>query len=287
MDKFSDFYFLNGKEISTIDINQKLFSSALFYGTGCFETMRYDKDHICRFDDHIRRLYKGLDYLQLPQYLIPEKEFLEKQITLLINKNGAGGKVAKIRVQCSLIENNGYYIDSEVELLTHVRVSPIQDSEKPVRLLIANTRVIPSECRPSDLKLSNMLHYRSAFREAVAKSYDDALMLTIDGYVAESSTANLFWAIGNRVFTPSVDCSILPGIMRGATIQAINLSAVLDIEEGIYKKDSILNADLVWISNSVVEFRPVISIGDDKLNCDDNVSKVITSALHDFNRRSS
>ncbi len=75
MDKIPDSYFLNGEEVSIIDINQKLFSSALFYGTGCFETMRFEKDNICRFEDHISRLYRGLDYLQLPKTLFPGKEF--------------------------------------------------------------------------------------------------------------------------------------------------------------------------------------------------------------------
>lgn len=287
MDKNSDFYFLNGEKVSVIDINQKLFSSALFYGTGCFETMRYDNDHICRFEDHIRRLYRGLDYLQLPKHLYPEKEFLRQKITHLVNNSAIEEGLAKIRVQCSLIENNGYHLDSDVELLIHIRVSTIQDIDQPVRLLTAKTRVIPSECRPSELKLSNMLHYRSAFREAVKQNYDDALMLSIDGYVAETTTANLFWAQKNRVVTPSKDCSILPGIMRGNTIQAIKKSGKLNIEEGKYKKESILNADLVWISNSVIEFRPVISIDEVKLKCNENLLKEITSTIHGFNRRSS
>lgn len=287
MDKNPDFYFLNGKEVSINDINQKLFSSALFYGTGCFETMRYDNDHICRFEDHIRRLYRGLDYLQLPKHLFPEKEFIGQKITHLLNHFGIDGRPAKIRVQCSLIENNGYHFDTDVELLTHIRVCSIQDIVKPVRLLTAKSRVIPSVCRPSDLKLSNMLHYRSAFREAESKNYDDALMLTIDGHIAETSTANLFWAIGKKVVTPSKDCSILPGIMRGTTIQAIKMSGLLKIEEGIYDKDSIHNADLVWISNSVIELRPVITIDEVKLKRDEDLLKEITTIIHDYNRRSS
>lgn len=288
MDKKSDFYFLNDEEVPVTEISQKLFSSALFYGTGCFETMRFENDTISRFDGHIRRLYRGLEYLQLPKYLFPGKEFLRQQITLLVNKSDCKGEAAKIRVQCSLIENNGYHPDSGVELLTHIRVSKIQDRDQSVKLLTAKTRVIPSQCRPSDLKLSNMLHYRAAYREAEKQNYDDALMLSVDGYVAETSIANLFWANGNNVKTPSKDCSILPGIMREITIKAIKMSEKLNIEEGTYKKESVLNADLVWISNSVIEFQPVISIDDVKLSCNQSLLNELYSTIHDdYHRRSS
>lgn len=286
MDKNSEFYFLNGEAVSVLDINHKLFSSALYYGTGCFETMRYEEDHIRRYEDHICRLHRGLDYLQLPKNLFPEKDFLKKNISFLVNNNLKKGKAAKVRVQCSLLENNGYHLDSNVELLTQIRVNMIQNIEKPLRLMIAKTRVIPSQCRPSNLKLSNMLHYRSALREALKKDYDDAIMLSIDGYVAETSTANLFWVIGNKVFTPSIDCSILPGIMRNTIIQAIKLSKKFTLEEGIYKKESLLNADLAWISNSIIEFRPVFSINEAKLNWNEHLFEEISSTIHNFSQRS-
>lgn len=279
MDMNPDSFFLNGDEISVSDINQKLFSSALFYGTGCFETMRFKKEHICRYDDHVSRLHRGLVYLQLPAHLLPEKEWLKQKIVLQVHKSGTLGSDLKIRVQCSLLENNGYHPDPKIELLTHIRVSTIQKNEKGARLLTANTRVIPSECRPSDLKLSNMLHYRSAFREALIGEFDDALMLTLNGFVAETSAANLFWARGNTVYTPSQECSILPGIMRKSTIQAVNRSGKLKFEEGTYKRDEILDADLVWLSNSVIEFRPVISIDNENLKCDENLMKEIVSAI--------
>lgn len=285
MDKIADSYFLNGEEVSNIDITQKLLSSALFYGTGCFETMRFDRNNICRFEDHINRLYRGLDYLQLPKHLFPTRDFLKKKITNQIYQSGLNGNPAKIRVQCSLLENNGYRFDSNVELLTHIRVSKIEYDDRPLKLLTVKTRVIPSECRPSDLKLSNMLHYRSAFREAVGQNYDDALLLSIDEYIAETSIANLFWVSGNRVRTPSRKCAILPGIMRENTIQAIKMSDKLSIEEGLYNKDSLINADLVWVSNSVVECRPVSVIDEVELNCNKELLNTISTIIDNFNQR--
>ena len=286
MDHERDLYFVNEKEVSVNDLNQKIFSSALFYGTGCFETMRFQNGRICRFEEHLDRLIRGLDYLQLPKHLYPDRVFLREKINYLIDSNTEGG-LFKIRLQCSLLENNGYRLDSDVELLSHIRISDLQVSDKPIKLLTAKTRVIPSLCRPADLKLSNMLHYRTAYREAIYQSYDDALMLTTDGFIAETSMANLFWVNENRVFTPSEDCAILPGIMREETIQAIRNRGKLSIEEGIYNKESILNAELVWVSNSVVEMRPVISIDNTKLNYSENLLKEIKATIQDLNRTSS
>jgi branched-subunit amino acid aminotransferase/4-amino-4-deoxychorismate lyase len=79
--------------------------------------------------------------------------------------------------------------------------------------LIISKKGVPGECRPASLKLSNMLHYRNAFREAADAGADDALMLTVMA-IAESSIANIFWKKENEVYTPSPACDILPGIMR-------------------------------------------------------------------------
>ena len=283
MSKVLELVMINGVEVSVSDIGENLFSSALFYGTGCFETIRFEKDRILRFDDHMNRLQRGLNYLELPNHLLPEKEILFQKISQIIDEGELNGEMAKIRVQCSLLENNGYHLDSDVQLLTHIRVNRYKKASHAIKLLTAKTRVIPSDSRPSDLKLSNMLHYRSAYREAVKQNYDEALMLTLDGHIAETSMANIFWAMGNRVYTPSKDCSILPGIMRGVTIELIKRSDNLTIEEGIFKPDSLLNADLVWLSNSVIELQPVLSIDNTGLKCNEILLKEINSAIQDHN----
>ena len=283
MSKGLELVMINGVEVSVSDIGEDLFSSALFYGTGCFETIRYNKDRILRFEEHMSRLHRGLNYLELPDHLLPENEVIYQKISQIIDNGGLKGEMAKIRVQCSLIEKYGYHVDPDVQLLTHIRVNRYEERSHDIKLLTAKTRVIPSESRPSNLKLSNMLHYRSAYREAVKQNYDEALMLTLDGHIAETSMANIFWAMGNRVYTPSKDCSILPGIMRGVTIELIKRSDNLTIEEGIFKPDSLLNADLVWLSNSVIELQPVLSIDNTRLKCNEILLKEIYSAIQGHN----
>lgn len=279
MSDYAELYMLNGIEVSSQEISDQLFSSAIFYGTGCFETMRFQRDQLLRYQDHINRLHRGLDFLELPGNLYPGREFLYQKISQLIDVKGLKGDQAKIRVQCSLLEQNGYRSDPNVQLLTHIRISKYSPGFHPVRLFTAKTRVIPSDCRPTDLKLSNMLHYRAAYREAVNQNYDDALMLSIDGDIAETSMANIFWAIGNKVYTPAIDCSILPGIMRGATIDSIKRSEKMNVEEGLFKPDTLFSADLVWLSNSVIEFLPVISIDGNQLKYDQSLLGEIYSAF--------
>lgn len=275
-----EFILLNGVEISSQDIGDKLFSSALFYGTGCFETMRFDKGQILRFEDHMNRMYRGLKYLELPVNLYPDKEFLHQMIYQVISESGLIREIVKVRVQCSLLEQKGYQLDPNIQLLTHIRVSSYEKKSHPVCLFTAKTRVIPSECRPADLKLSNMLHYRSAYREALKQKYDEALLLTLDGFIAETSMANIFWAIGDQIFTPSIDCSILPGIMRGGIIESIKKSEILNVEEGLFKPEFLFKADLVWLSNSVIEFQPVVSVDGHQLKFDKSLLNKIMTDFH-------
>ena len=52
-------------------------------------------------------------------------------------------------------------------------------------------------------------------REARAAGADDALFLTIDGFLSEATTSNVFLVRRGELATPSLACAILPGTTRG------------------------------------------------------------------------
>lgn len=243
-----------------------LFNSAVYYGTSCFETMKSESEKIFKFDEHINRLNSGLLYLGLKEDELPDPDRVQKEIGDLLTANELQNTEAKVRYQVSLQETGGYGFDHSREVLTMGTANRIIESAQPISLEAVETRVIPSLGKPALHKTSNMLHYRNAYREAQEKGADDGLMLTIDGYIAETSIANIFWKKGNVIFSPSAECDILPGIMRETVIEIIEEEQDLRLQEGSYTLSDLESAEVVWVTNSVRELVLVERVGTNEFN---------------------
>lgn len=264
----NDFVSLNGKVMPAGEARIPVNTSGLFYGAGCFETFRADKNWVFKFENHIDRLNRGLQYLGADQNQMIESGELRAEISKLLAENKLLNESVKIRIQVSLAEKNGYSAENAPDLIRFISATKMSLAVKTAHLKVVNTRVIPAACKPSDLKLSNMLHYRNAWREARKSGADDAMMLTVDGNVAETAIGNLFWKSGSTICTPSAGCDILPGIMRNNLIEIIQNMDCCSLIEGIFTPNDITEAEFVWITNSVAEIRPVHMIDDAEIPLD-------------------
>jgi branched-subunit amino acid aminotransferase/4-amino-4-deoxychorismate lyase len=259
---------LNGKIIPEETAAVSPFHSGLYYGTGCFETIRAEYGKLLFFDDHVDRLTAGLSYLGLPVADTPERQLLLENSKELLRQNGLLKGIAKVRIQCSVAEKNGYAVEKHPTIITMITAEEYRAPVKPKSLIMAETTVIPSSSKPANLKLSNMLHYRNAYREAQKDGADDAVMLTESGYVSETSIANLFWCVDRVIYTPSVDCDFLPGISRKYMLKAIQSIPDYSLSEGRFKPEHLLKADFAWMTNSLIEVHPVGHIDGKEFDTD-------------------
>jgi branched-subunit amino acid aminotransferase/4-amino-4-deoxychorismate lyase len=238
--------------------------NGLYHGTGAFETFLTDRGAIFRYGDHIHRLNRGLEYLGLARVFQADPDRLRSAINELLDANRLGDKRARVRIQISDSGSGGYASDSDsglpLILITSDELRPA--GKDSLKLKSTGVCVVPAACKPANLKLSNMLHYRDAMRQARKEGADDALMCTTGGLVAESSIANIFWYQNGMVCTPSADCDILPGIMRNALIDWMDGSTnhELKVMEGRFKPDKLRTAECVWLTNSVMGMVPVSDI---------------------------
>lgn len=99
----------------------------------------------------------------------------------------------------------------------------------------------------------------AAAREADGAGADDALLLNTDGRVACTTIANIFVVMGKRLITPARSEAILPGIIRSVVLaeaKALGFTA----EETTINPEQLLDADAVFLTNSLRLVRPVTHI---------------------------
>jgi branched-chain amino acid aminotransferase len=243
----------------------------LHYGSGVFEGIRcYETPSgpaVFRLDDHMKRLANSakLLYMDLP-YSVQE---LREATFELIGANGLA--------ECYLrpIAFYGYG-----ELGVAARDNPVdtvimswpwgaylgeEGLTQGIRAKISTwqrigANVIPHVAKATGVYLNSML----AVTEANRAGYDEAILLTAEGTVADGSGENIFVIRDGAIFTPALSTSILPGITRDAVIQIAQDLGYSVTETNIIRSDLYL-ADEVFMCGTAAEVTPLRSIDDHEL----------------------
>ncbi|MEZ0322902.1 MAG: aminotransferase class IV [Hydrogenothermaceae bacterium] len=230
--------FLNGQSL-----NDERFARAISYGEGVFETFRYNGKFPKHLDRHYERLVRGLKTLKIP--LISKDDFIYN-----ISKAVENFEEKDLYVKVIVFgEGLGHYPLIPVKSNVFVIVKPYKPIEEDISLTVAPFRVHSSDPLVK-IKSTNYLRNILVKRFAREKGYFDAIILNENGDITETSSANIYWIKGRYLYTPSVDCGLLPGISRSVVIENAK-SEGFTVVEGRFSLKDIKNADFVFLSNAL------------------------------------
>ena len=107
------------------------------------------------------------------------------------------------------------------------------------------------------IKSTNYLESILAREEAVQNGWDEALFENVTGYLTEGSVSNLFLVKERVVFTPSVECGLLPGIIRGKVLK-IALGLGYQTMEAHLTSSDLFAASEAFLTNSLMGVMPLV-----------------------------
>jgi branched-chain amino acid aminotransferase len=117
--------------------------------------------------------------------------------------------------------------------------------------------VIPHVAKATGVYLNSML----AVTEANRAGYDEAILLTADGLVADGSGENVFIVKNGELYTPDLSTSILPGITRDTVIQIAQDLGYTVHEKSLIRSDLYL-ADEAFMTGTAAEVTPLRAVDD-------------------------
>jgi branched-chain amino acid aminotransferase len=117
--------------------------------------------------------------------------------------------------------------------------------------------VIPHVAKATGVYLNSML----AVTEANRAGYDEAILLTGEGFIADGSGENVFIVKGGELFTPDLATSILPGITRDTVIQIAQDLGYTVHEKSLIRSDLYL-ADEAFMTGTAAEVTPLRAVDD-------------------------
>ena len=264
----------DGKITGYNDVKVPLLTHSLQYGSGIFEGIRaYDAGGnaaIFRLEEHVDRFMRSariyrmdlrstrdeimqgiIDVVRENQYkscyLRPFAFFNDDRISLQT-------KGKKVSVAVVGVPYNNYFGDT---------------SNKGVTCKVAGWRRINSDILPIQAKASgNYLNSVAAIGEADAAGFDEAILLSRNGYIAEGPGENIFLVKDGKLVTPGLESDILFGITRFSLIELAGKMGIEVTERQIHR-DELYTCDEAFFCGTAAEVTPIvnvdgITIGDGK-----------------------
>lgn len=119
---------------------------------------------------------------------------------------------------------------------------------------------------------------------AQARGFDEVILLNERGEVAECTSANIFAAYGNRVWTPPLSSGCLPGITREVVMEEIHAPGI-EIGERVLTPAELESADEVFITSTTRNLLPVFQIEGKKVGPGERVRRALQKEFSAYVRR--
>jgi branched-chain amino acid aminotransferase len=211
---------VNGRLMHRDEAGVSPFDSVVQGGDAVWEGLRLYQGRIFRLEQHLDRLAGSAKALAFAH--VPAREAIVTEIRRTLEANGM---VDGVHIRLTL--TRGVKVTSGMDprlnqsgstLIVLAEHKPPVYSTDGVALVTSSVRRFPPDCLDPKIHHNNLIQSILAKIEANVAGADDALMLDVRGFIAETNATNVFVVHGGRVLTPRlVACP--EGITRGAVLE--------------------------------------------------------------------
>jgi len=236
------------------------FDSAVQGGDAVWEGLRLYDGKIFRLTEHLARLRASAKALAFTE--IPSNEELIREIgrTLEANK-------MKTDVHIRLTLTRGEKVTSGMDprlnqsgptLIVLAEHKPPVYKKTGISLVTSSIRRFPPDCLDPKIHHANLLQSILAKHEANVAGADDALMLDMNGFVAETNATHVFIVEGQKVVTGHTR-ACPEGITRAAVLDLCRKNGI-DAEIRDISTTDIYRADEMFCTGTMGELAAVTSV---------------------------
>jgi branched-chain amino acid aminotransferase len=252
----------DGKLVPWREATTHVLTHSLHYGLACFEGVRAYKTvngtAIFRLREHTERLFNSAHIFMMKMPFDRETLIEAQREVVRANKldscyirpiafygsekMGVSPKGAKVHVSIAAWPWGAYLGAEGLEKGIRVKTSSY-----------ARHHINVTMCRAkfSGTYANSIL----ANQEAIEHGYDEALLLDVDGYVAEGAGENLFIVKSGKLYEPELTSALI-GITRDAVIQLAR-DLGLEVQARRITRDDVYIADEAFFTGTAAEVTPI------------------------------
>ncbi len=279
------YIWMDGEFVEWDNAKIHICSHVIHYGTGVFEGSRCyktKKGSACfRLQDHTDRLFNSAKIYRMD---IPfTRDQINGAIIELIKKNGYDECYIRPLVYRGYAELGVNPFTCPVNIAVAVwkwgKYLGAEALEKGVDVMVSSWNRMAPNTFPAMAKCcANYMNSQLIKMEALIYGFVEGIALDTSGFVSEGSGENIFVVKDQRIFTPPLHASILPGITRDSVIKIAKDLGIPVIEEK-FLREFLYLADEVFFTGSAAELSPIRSI--DKITIGKGERGEVTKKLQD------
>jgi branched-chain amino acid aminotransferase len=264
----TDKIWMDGELVDWADARIHVLTHTLHYGCGVFEGIRAyptaDGPAVFRLTDHIVRLFNSAKIFMMDvPFTVDEiigatKEtvrvngldqcYIRPIIYLGYGEMGLNPLPCSVNVSIAVWPWGAYLGEEGMATGVRMKISSWQRHD-------------PNAMPPAAKGTGMYINSSMAKIEALKAGYDEAILLSPQGYVSECTGENLFVVRGGRIITPPVSAGALEGITQ-ASVFTIARDLGFQVETGHILRSDLYTADEAFLSGTAAEVVPIQSVDD-------------------------
>lgn len=266
----------DGQLIPWRDAKLHVLSHGLHYASAVFEGERVYEGRIFKSTEHSARLVRSAELMDFKiPYSVEEIDRFKRET---VAANGiVDGYIRPVAWRGSeMMGVSAQHNKIHLAIATWVWPSYFAPElrQKGIRLAISDWRRPAPNTAPTAAKAAGLYMICTLSKhKAERDGYQDALMLDYRGQVAEATGANIFFAFGDELHTPTPDC-FLDGITRRTVIELAQRRGIKVVERAIMPEE-MEKAEQCFLCGTAAEVTPVGEIGPYRFTVGDMVRNLM------------
>lgn len=274
--------YIDGEFHTKAEAKVSVFDHGFLYGDGVFEGIRAYHGKVFKLQPHIERLYDSAKAIGL---VIPvSQQEMSNIVVESCRRNGIANGYIRLVVSRGVgdLGLNPYLCKkaSIVCIAATIQLYPQELYQQGLDIVtVATPRNHPEALNPR-IKSLNYMNNIMAKMEAIRAGVQEAVMLNLQGYVAECTGDNLFIFRNGKLVTPPATEGALEGITRNAVIDLARKKGIEVREERMSRFD-IYTSQEMFLTGTGAELIPVVKV-DGRAIGEGTVGPVFKGLLADF-----
>ncbi len=266
---------IDGRQVPVDEARISVFDHGFLYGDMVYEVVKAMDGKFFALAPHLQRLRYSASMIELD---IPwDDAFLRDEMATMVQRVGTAHAYLRLvitRGMGPLSLEPGRCSD-----LTRILYGKEHQPLDP-RLYREGVGVhisLPITREQGNIKSSVYRNNVQAIKQARSLGFHEAVLLDKHDQIAECTTSNIFWIKQGVLHTPALGVGILKGVTR-QLVMHLAQQIQLEVREGSYPVDELLEADEVFITSTTRDILPVSRIGDITLE----VGPMTKNLMRDF-----
>ncbi len=254
---------MNGKFVPWEKANVHVLTHTLHYGMGVFEGIRCYKTAkgpaVFRLNDHMKRLENSAKLVGMKMPYSVERLVNATKKTIRENEIEECyiRPIAYYGYGVMGLNPKGSPVDMAIAVWPWGTYLGEEGLKRGIRAKISPWRRIHTSILPPQAKVvANYANSILAKVDALDSGYDEAILLNIDGYVAEGPGENIFIVKRGKLITPRISSGALEGITRDSVME-IARDERIKLEDRNFKPAELYAADEAFFTGTAAEVTPI------------------------------